>query len=422
MDRIPARAALVCLGCVGLTSCWVPPGSSKPLRVSTPTLSVPSGVYTHNITVQILCDTEGATIHYTTDGTEPTQASDVYDGTPISVTNHVSGAAPLDPNTGYRPMTTISKVIKAMASADGLHPSGVCTGIYAIDKVQTAFNISYDAPPLAGGDVHKLDIYHPRGLSGTKVVLIPHGGSWFAGDKSECLELGHTFAGYYNYTTITVNYELSAEPWNAKHPALVRDVARAFAWVYRYIANVGGDPNKIYLFGPSAGGYLVSLLATDPQYLAAEGLSIDRIKGVVSMSGVYDLYDLIDTRNNPLGLGALDVAVYTVLVWNTFATGNEAALRTASPSNHVGPLQPPFRLVYAWKDMAGLDLEAIRFHEQIRSLNGPYSDLVVIRETDVPPEVLALNIGGHYGSPYAINTRDWNSRPARIVVDFIEGH
>src|SRR5262249_4549422 len=51
----------------------------------------------------------------------------------------------------------------------------------------------------------------------------------------------------------------------------------------------GGNPNQIILMGHSSGGHLVSLLATDRQYLAAQQLSLDAIKGVITLSGVYDL-------------------------------------------------------------------------------------------------------------------------------------
>ncbi|MBR4390932.1 MAG: chitobiase/beta-hexosaminidase C-terminal domain-containing protein [Bacteroidales bacterium] len=52
--------------------------------VSTPVLSLASGAYMTPQTVSITCETEGAVIHYTTDGTDPTESSPVYTA-PIAV-------------------------------------------------------------------------------------------------------------------------------------------------------------------------------------------------------------------------------------------------------------------------------------------------------------------------------------------------
>src|SRR5207245_1238220 len=69
----------------------------------------------------------------------------------------------------------------------------------------------------------------------------------------------------------------------------VKDVARAFAWARKHIADYGGRPDQLFLLGHSAGGHLVSLLATDDKYLRAEGLEVTDVRGVIAVSGVYHL-------------------------------------------------------------------------------------------------------------------------------------
>jgi len=64
--------------------------------------------------------------------------------------------------------------------------------------------------------------------------------------------------------------------------ASVEDAAAADDWVVRNIAAHGGDLKRIYLSGHSAGGHLAAWVATDPRF--AGGL-----KGVIAMSGVYDV-------------------------------------------------------------------------------------------------------------------------------------
>lgn len=79
--------------------------------VATPVFSVAPGTFMNPQTVAITCDTEGATIHYTTDGTEPTENSTVYTE-PIYVENTMT--------------------IKAMATKPNWMSSVVATATYEI--------------------------------------------------------------------------------------------------------------------------------------------------------------------------------------------------------------------------------------------------------------------------------------------------
>ncbi len=146
------------------------------------------------------------------------------------------------------------------------------------------------------------------------VLFFVHGGAWKSGDKSDYRELGNTFAGTHGFVTVVVNYRLSPE---VKHPAHVQDVAGAFAWTYKKISKYGGDPQRITIFGHSAGGHLVSLLAADASYLKAHRISTGKIRGGVSMSGRYDLAGL--------------PRFFAPVLYTAFGASDKAALRAASP-------------------------------------------------------------------------------------------
>ncbi|MEM7014451.1 MAG: alpha/beta hydrolase [Verrucomicrobiota bacterium] len=71
---------------------------------------------------------------------------------------------------------------------------------------------------------------------------------------------------------------------------LTRDVAKAFGWVHKNIAKHGGDPNRIFVGGHSAGAQLAALLCTDDKYLKEEGVGFDVLKGCIPVDG--DTYDI----------------------------------------------------------------------------------------------------------------------------------
>src|SRR5262245_21259620 len=119
-------------------------------------------------------------------------------------------------------------------------------------------------------------------------MMFVHGGAWRSGQKEMYAALGETFAKQ-GVGTAVINYRLSSSGGTVKHPDHVKDVARAFAWVKENAARYGGDPEKLYISGHSAGGHLVALLATDEQYLKAEKCSAKDVRGVMALSGVYTI-------------------------------------------------------------------------------------------------------------------------------------
>ena len=152
-------------------------------------------------------------------------------------------------------------------------------------EVEKIRDICYHPGPDAGPR-HRLDLYLPRGQTDCPVAMLVHGGGWQLGDKNSCglyASVGEFFARN-GIAAVLPNYRLSPK---VKHPEHVKDVARAFAWTRENLAEYGGRVDRLFLVGHSAGGHLVSLLTTDPAYLAAHQLTDSAIAGVISVSGVY---------------------------------------------------------------------------------------------------------------------------------------
>lgn len=135
----------------------------------------------------------------------------------------------------------------------------------------------------------KLDVYRPESGDGrAPVVLFVYGGSWDKGRRQDYAFVGRALAAR-GFVTVIADYRLVPE---IRFPAFLEDNARAVRWVRDNIAAHGGDVRRLFLLGHSAGAYNVAMLALDPRWLAAVGLSPAMIRGVAGLSGPYDFLPL----------------------------------------------------------------------------------------------------------------------------------
>lgn len=144
----------------------------------------------------------------------------------------------------------------------------------------------------SGSERETLDIYAPAGAKNLPVVFWIHGGGWQQGDKSQVALKPQVFMDK-GFVFVSTNYRLLP---NVDMGTLIRDVARSLHWVHDHIAERGGDPNRVFVMGHSAGAQLAAILCTDDSYLKAEGLSLAMIKGCVPVDGdTYDVPAIIET-------------------------------------------------------------------------------------------------------------------------------
>ena len=143
-----------------------------------------------------------------------------------------------------------------------------------------------DGVPYADGPRHKLDIYGPeqRGAA-APVVFFIYGGGWSRGERSDYQFVGRALASR-GFITVIADYRLVPE---VRFPAFLEDSANALRWVQDNIANYGGDPNRVFLAGHSAGAYNAVMLALDPAYRREYGVTMP-ILAVAALSGPYDFY------------------------------------------------------------------------------------------------------------------------------------
>ena len=183
----------------------------------------------------------------------------------------------------------------------------------------------------------QLDLYLPRDKKNFPVMMFLHGGSGRWSDRDQYPALGNRFAT----NGIGVVIPSYRPVPHDRHPAQIEDAAAAFAWVYRNIAQYGGDATRIYVAGHSAGGRLAALLALHREYLSRNGIPADAIRGVAAMSGVYDVSPLAAFRP-------------------------ERGRPDSSALHYVDAQAPPFLVTYCQWDYPGLPKQARDFETALR--------------------------------------------------------
>jgi arylformamidase len=132
-------------------------------------------------------------------------------------------------------------------------------------------NIPYADPPH---ERQVLDVYSPRDAKRLPVVFWIHGGGWVTGDKSSVQIKPKAFMDR-GFVFVSTGYRLLP---NVDMATIVRDIAKSIRWVHDHIAEYGGDPERLFVMGHSAGAQLAALVCTDDRYLKAEGLSLAIIR------------------------------------------------------------------------------------------------------------------------------------------------
>lgn len=180
-----------------------------------------------------------------------------------------------------RSILILTWLLSGCSGADFLNALAPSNGIVVVEGV-----------PYAAGERHSVDIYRP-GRSGTPVVVFLYGGGWKAGDKAMYRFVGAALAER-GFTVVIPDYRVYPA---VLFPAFIDDAAASIAWTKAHVAAYGGDPDRIFLIGHSAGAHIAAMLTLDRSYLGAVGLDPDRtIAGTIGLAGPYDFLPLNDAE------------------------------------------------------------------------------------------------------------------------------
>lgn len=152
-----------------------------------------------------------------------------------------------------------------------------------IDKLNPIQDIAY-----GNEAIQKLDIYAPKLAEKLPVLIDIHGGGWTAGSKNARSVPAEAIMSQ-NVIWVPIDYGLAPE---YRIEDMIFHVRSAITWIYNNINQYGGDPNCLYISGQSAGAHLAAT-ALMPGWHEDFGVSKRLLKGLIALSGIYDLDGLI---------------------------------------------------------------------------------------------------------------------------------
>lgn len=222
-----------------------------------------------------------------------------------------------------------------------------------------------------GDDPYQEVAVFPSGNPDGTVVAFMHGGGWTNGYK-EWMAFIAPALNAHGVTFVSMGYRLAPRvTW----PQGVEDAASGLAWIFRNIAGHGGDPDRIFVGGHSAGGHQATWLAVRDDWQSRFGVPGGIVKGALPVSGVYDFTEGNGMPMRPRFLGE--------------DPENE---RDASPLHTIANT-PPTLLTWGERDFPHLIVQAKKMSDALKAAGGSV-------------ETLELAGCDHLGASYACGDRD----------------
>lgn len=212
-------------------------------------------------------------------------------------------------------------------------------------------NIAY-----AEDDRHRLDLYLPSDVdvSNVPVLIFLHGGRWRAGHKEWN---GFMAPALVDLPAILVSPAYGLSP-TYRFPVQLHDCLKMLSWVYRNIADYGGNPDHILIGGHSAGGHLAALSTLRRDCYAEHDLPTDLVKGCLSLSGTMNL-DFAEVTP-----GSEEEQIQSILL------NKRADASLASPIQYFDQQSPAFFVAYGEHDFPRVMTSSQAMIETIKHWGG----------------------------------------------------
>lgn len=226
----------------------------------------------------------------------------------------------------------------------------------------------------------KLDIYYPNEGKGPFPVIISiHGGAFKFGDKADSM-LNPMLEGVKRgYVVISINYRLSGE---AKWPAQINDVKAAIKFIRVNAKKLNIEPDKIAVWGGSAGGNLAALAGTSADVKSLEDPNLghadvsSKVQAVVDWFGPINFLTM-DKQWEVIGIDGQkhsDANSFESQLMGQKITDIPQLVESANPEEYITGDEPPF---YIQNGTADKVIPAIQGEEFAQTLKAKSKNAVI---------------------------------------------
>ncbi len=193
----------------------------------------------------------------------------------------------------------------------------------------------------------------PPSSGARPAVLFVHGGDWMGGslDESGFIEHLRPALNQAGFVVAAIDYRLAPK---YKAPAQAEDTACAVRYLRAWAHTLGIDPHRIGAWGDSAGGQLVTLVATAPRstgfFAGPYQQQSNRLQAVVDMYGIVDLPAEFDYLRSLPGGDEVAASQIARIIGSPSTTDAPKDLVRLSPMTYVSPGDPPFLILQGTAD------------------------------------------------------------------------
>ena len=217
-----------------------------------------------------------------------------------------------------------------------------------------------------------LDAYVPKAEGNYPAVVVIHGGAWRSGNRFQLAMYARSLAKM-GMTCFAIDYRLAPRH---KWPAQIEDCRSAVKWIRNHAEEYKADPKRLGAIGYSAGGHLVSLLATTGEAPSEKNGNVDTRLQAVAAGGAPTDFRIFPDGGN----------------WAVFLMGGNLRqvpekFNSASPAAFVDSKDAPVFFFNGTNDKLVPLIWTVPFHEALKragvatemTMNGEMTPLLLRR-------------------------------------------